>query len=283
MAKFGQMLLQKGKWNGKQIVPQSWVQEATTFQIMSNDPGSTLPKELNDWEQGYSYQFWMGRHNSYRVDGLGGQFIIVLPEKDAVVVLTSAAANTQEELNQVWDNLLPAMQDKPLPEDKKASAALANRIASLSSPKATSSDPSSIINRISGKKIEVAKNEIGIQALSIYFKNTDARIQIERGNEKYDIIAGLDNWKFSQTRINTLAGTPRPIQEHPIQVASKYSLTGTDTIELTFRFVEESIRSEVWNLRYENSGKETKVHIEVKNYVEFMGINSRILEGKIVN
>ena len=283
MAKFGQMLLQKGKWNGKQIVPQSWVEEATSFQIRSKGSDSTLPKELNDWEQGYGYQFWMGRHNSFRVDGLGGQFIIVLPEKDAVVVLTSAASNTQEELNMVWDNLLPAMHDKPLPEDEKALAELAKKIASLSSPKASSSKPSAMLKRISGKKIEVAKNEIGIQALKIVLKDTDAQIQIDRGNEKYDIIAGLDNWKFSQTRLNTLAGTPRPMQVLPIQVASKYSLTDTATIELTMRFVEESIRSEVWILRFEDSGKETKVHIEVKNYVEFMGINSRILEGKIVN
>jgi CubicO group peptidase (beta-lactamase class C family) len=206
MAKFGQMLLQKGKWNGKQIVPQSWVEEATSFQIMSNDPGNPLPKELNDWEQGYGYQFWRGRNNTYRADGLGGQFIIVLPEKDAVVVLTSAATNTQEVLNLVWDNLLPAMQDKPLPEDKKASVELAKRIASLSSPGTPSSSPPALLNRISGKRIEVAQNETGIQALSIYIENTDAHIQIDRSNEKYEIIAGLDNWKLSQTRLNPFSG-----------------------------------------------------------------------------
>lgn len=128
MAKFGQMLLQKGKWNGKQIVPQSWVKEATSFQIISNAPENKTPKHLNDWEQGYGYQFWRSRNNTYRADGLGGQFIIVLPDKDAVVVLTSAATNTQEELNLVWDHLLPAIQDTPLPEDKKASAEVTKRI-----------------------------------------------------------------------------------------------------------------------------------------------------------
>jgi hypothetical protein len=47
--------------------------------------------------------------------------------------------------------------------------------------------------------------------------------------------------------------------------------------------VEESIRSETWILRFEENGEEIKVHIEVKVYVEFMGVNSRMLEGKIVD
>ncbi len=38
MAKFGQLLLQNRNWDGEQIIPQSWVEEATSFQIVSNDP-----------------------------------------------------------------------------------------------------------------------------------------------------------------------------------------------------------------------------------------------------
>jgi hypothetical protein len=69
----------------------------------------------------------------------------------------------------------------------------------------------------------------------------------------------------------------------PILVASNYSWTDAATLELTSRFVEESIRNEVWILHFEENGTEIKVHIEIKVYVEFMGINSRMLEGKIVN
>ncbi|MBK9256538.1 MAG: serine hydrolase [Saprospiraceae bacterium] len=282
MAKFGQMLLQKGKWNGKQIVPQAWVEEATAFQIASNAPENKTSKELNDWEQGYGYQFWRGRNNSYRADGLGGQFIIVLPEKDAVVVLTSAAANTQEELDMVWDHLLPAMLDKPLPDDKKASSELAKRISTLSTLKTLSSVPSKWLDRISGKKIEVAPNELGIQALSFSMKDKDAQIQIERNEGKFEITAGHDDWKYSQTKLNALSGPPRPTQSLPIQVASAYSWTDASTLELTARFVEENIRSEVWILQFEEENEEMKVYIEVKVYVEFMGIKSRMQEGKIV-
>ena len=283
MVKFGQMLLQKGKWNGKQIVPQSWVEQATSFKINSNDPGNKTPKELNDWEQGYCYQFWRCRNNGYRADGLGGQFIIVLPEKDAVVVLTASATNTQEEMNLVWDYLLPAMQDKTLPEDKNSLAALNKRIASLSVSK-TDYTNASLLSKISGKKIEIAQNETGIKALTLSIKGSDAQLKIDRGDEAYELLAGKNNWKFSETKVTTLAPAPNAMiappasnQALPIKVASRYSWIDASAIEWTSKFVEQSIGSETWAFRFEDSGNELKVQVEIK------GIRPRKLEGKIVN
>lgn len=286
MAKFGQLLLQKGKWNGKQLVPEAWIAEATSFKIESNDPGNKNPKELNDWAQGYGYQFWRCRNNAYRADGLGGQFIIVLPEKDAVIVLTATAANTQEELNLVWDNLLPAMGEKRLPVDKKASVELAKRIASLSTAKPSSLNlnSSTLQSRISGKKIELTKNNTGVQALNISIKNTDAQIQIDRGTEKYDITSGLNNWKTGETKLNTMGGPPRPTQTLLVKVASKFSWTDATTLELTTKFVEESIASEVWLFRFEENESEIKVNIEIKGMrMGPAGAPPLTLEGRIVN
>lgn len=283
MAKFGQLLLQKGKWNGKQLVPESWVEEATSFQIVSDDPSNKTPKELNDWKQGYGYQFWRCRNNAFRADGLGGQFIIVMPEKQAVVVLTSSATDTQEELNLVWDHLLPAMHDQPLAEDIMASAELAERIASLSTLRTSSSDPAALQSKISGKKIELAQNELGIRALKITATNSDAQLQVEFGDKKYEFSAGPDEWKLGQTKLKTLATAPGPDQDLPIHVASKYSWTDETTLELTIKFVEESIRSEVWILRFEEDGTEIMVSIEMKVQIEFVGIKSRMFEGSVVN
>jgi len=285
MAKFGQLLLQKGKWNGKQLVPAAWVAEATSFKIESSDPGNKSPKELNDWAQGYGYQFWRCRNNGYRADGLGGQFIIVLPEKDAVIVLTATAANTQEELNLVWDNLLPAIGDKRLPEDKRASEELAKRIASLSTSKSPSTFSSpSLQSRISGKKIEFTKNNTGVEALNIALKNTEAQIQIDRGTEQYDITSGLNNWKPGETKLSTMSGPPRPTQVLPVKVASKFSWTDATTLELTTKFVEESIASEVWLFRFEENGSEIKVKIEIQGMrLGPAGAPPLTLEGRIVN
>ena len=65
--------------------------------------------ENSDWVQGYGYQMWRCRHNAFRADGAAGQYIIVLPEQDAVIVTTAHLKNMQEEINLIWDHILPAL------------------------------------------------------------------------------------------------------------------------------------------------------------------------------
>ncbi len=109
IASFGQLYLQKGRWNGKQLVPESWVDAATVRQTSNGS------NPQSDWDQGYGYQFWRSRHNAFRGDGAFGQFCIVIPEQDAVIAITSGVKDMQSVLNLVWDKLLVAMQPAPWP------------------------------------------------------------------------------------------------------------------------------------------------------------------------
>jgi len=108
MAKFGQLLLQKGKWNDVQILPEAWVEEATTRKILQ-DPNVQPEQSTDDWKQGYCYQIWRCRNNGFRADGKDGQFIVILPEKNAVIVLTANLGNMQAELDFVWEHIFPAL------------------------------------------------------------------------------------------------------------------------------------------------------------------------------
>lgn len=129
IAKFGQLYLQNGKWQGKQLIPESWVEQATSKQVSNgNNPAS-------DWEQGYGFQFWRCRHGAYRGDGKDGQFCIVLPEQDAVIAITANTGDMQGELNVVWDKLLPAFSDRPLEANPNALATLQKQIAELKATK----------------------------------------------------------------------------------------------------------------------------------------------------
>ncbi len=117
LAKMGQLFLQGGKWNGKQILPAEWVAEASRYQVPCVPSGVRpemleqlgMTKETSDWVQGYGYQMWMCRHGAYRADGANGQYIIVIPEKDAVVVTTANIRDMQAEINLIWDYILPAL------------------------------------------------------------------------------------------------------------------------------------------------------------------------------
>ena len=59
--------------------------------------------------QGYGYQMWICRPACFRADGARGQYIIVCPEKNAVIAITSDVENLQGELNLVWENILPVL------------------------------------------------------------------------------------------------------------------------------------------------------------------------------
>lgn len=110
MAKFGQLFLQGGVWSGRQILPAGWVDEATTRRMDSGPSGNeSLTDPSSDWTQGYCYQMWRCRHNAYRADGAFGQYIIVIPDRDAVVVATANVGDMQSELNLIWAHILPAL------------------------------------------------------------------------------------------------------------------------------------------------------------------------------
>ena len=117
LAKMGQLLLQKGEWNGKQLIPAEWVAEMSKKQVESINPGTRIEqaaergmtKETSDWMQGYGYQMWRCRPGCFRADGARGQYIIVVPDKNAVIAITSNVEDLQGELNLVWSRILPIL------------------------------------------------------------------------------------------------------------------------------------------------------------------------------
>lgn len=129
IAKFGQLYLQKGEWKGKQLVPAAWIAEATRKQVPNEQEGHA--NIGIDWKQGYGFQFWHCKHDSFRADGAGGQFCVVIPDKDAVIAITADTGNMQGELNAIWDNLYPAFQVAALPENAAAQEKLKETVAKL--------------------------------------------------------------------------------------------------------------------------------------------------------
>ena len=128
IARFGQLYLQKGKWNGRQLIPQEWVEQATARQVSNEKENHS---QGLDWQQGYGFQFWRCRHDVFRGDGAGGQFCVVMPAQDAVVAITAQSGNMQAELDVLWDKLLPAFHAGTLPEDAAGQEKLKQAIANL--------------------------------------------------------------------------------------------------------------------------------------------------------
>lgn len=85
LAKMGRLLLQKGSWNGRQIVSEEYV-ERMQFDCIATKDCFEEPENA----QGYGYQVWRCvRPGAYRLDGKYGQYSIVVPDKNAVVTVTA--------------------------------------------------------------------------------------------------------------------------------------------------------------------------------------------------
>ncbi len=123
LARFGQLYLDDGVWAGERLLPEGWVADAST--VHTPNPAEPNP----DWQQGYGYQLWRSRHG-YRGDGAYGQFCLVLPEQDMVVVTTAQTENMQGLLDAIWEHVLPGV-DAPTPDQDQP---LAARLAALTLP-----------------------------------------------------------------------------------------------------------------------------------------------------
>lgn len=135
IARFGQLYLDRGSWDGVNVISPEWVTIATSRQTWSRSVKSALGAlgTDNNWAQGYGFQFWRNPNGlGYRADGASGQFTLVLPEHDAVISLSAGCFKTEDELNLVWKLLVPGMKAAVLPENGAALSALKAKLASLS-------------------------------------------------------------------------------------------------------------------------------------------------------
>ena len=136
LARFGQFLLQEGRWDGRQLLSREWVRLATARQTWSG--GIVVQAQTigsgSDWGQGYGFQFWRCRHGAYRADGAAGQLTVVFPEQDAVVSVHAGLGDMQRELDLIWTHLLPAFGPAPRAADAAAEARLRAKCDSLALP-----------------------------------------------------------------------------------------------------------------------------------------------------
>lgn len=239
IAKFAELFLQKGKWNGKQILPQGWAEEASIAHIIQHPEYSKAKRDSSDWEQGYCYQMWRCRNNAYRGDGAFGQYAIVIPEQDAVIAITSETADMQGELNLIWKILLPAMQKGKLPANTGADAMLKNKLAALALPVKKNAIAPSFTKT---KTFVLEPNAQNIRSLTFNFQNNTCELRVKSNSGVYPIRFAANTWQQGETKLkgpylvsgarNSLAGLP------PFKVAAQYTWINSNTLELVLRYIE---------------------------------------------
>lgn len=82
-ARFGQLVLNDGKWGNEQVIPSAWLKESLTPASYLLDEETKKPIDF------YGYQWWMLEHKDHQVyymRGLAGQYVFIIPDKDLVIV-----------------------------------------------------------------------------------------------------------------------------------------------------------------------------------------------------
>ena len=232
LAKFGQLCLQEGQWQGKQLVSEAWVEAATRHQVDNGDD-----PYRRDWTQGYGYQFWRSRHGTYRCDGVFGQFCIVMPEKDAVLVITAGTDifDGQQVLDLVWDHLLPAMHSEPLPDDAVNQQALADKSEGLSLLPINTNVSAATAAQVSGRTYQVDDNALGLEALTLDFTATGCDIRCKTAQDDESFACGYGVWQHSRT---TLFNDRRWMSDAPAAVAVCGTWITEDSFEMIVRLYE---------------------------------------------
>ncbi|WP_342666844.1 hypothetical protein [Halonatronum saccharophilum] len=165
MAKFGYLFLNKGYWEGEEVVPESWVSRSTKKHTYAE--GWAAP--------GYGYQWWATEYGYY-ASGMGEQNIMVIPESDMVIV-TSGKYN---EYNRVYNRVYTLLShirnavkdDQAIEENLQASRELEERINDIKNPQ-----PQEVISlpqkaaQISGNFYRLELNDLGIEGIRLDFED----------------------------------------------------------------------------------------------------------------
>ena len=251
LAKFGQLYLQKGFWQGRQLLPASWIAEATSFKIQQPAKAkSSRPSEKDDWLQGYCYQFWRCQHNAYRGDGAFGQYMIVMPEQDAVVAINAEVGNMQSEIDLVWDHLLPAMHSQPLPPDDANYGRLMQMLFVPALPWAGGGVVAGRVTsygvetaaRVSGRIYKLESNSLGLDRVAFELRKSFYSITFYAAQQVHHISLAQGGWVYGET---ALPGTPprlisggAPKPGTLAKVAASAAWKDANTLELLLRYYE---------------------------------------------
>jgi CubicO group peptidase (beta-lactamase class C family) len=277
MAKFGQLYLQKGKWNGKQIIPAAWVEEATTFKIDQAPDAPQSKKDSSDWMQGYCYQFWRCRHNAFRADGAYGQFIIIMPEKDAVVAITAESPDMQDEINMVWNYLLPAMKDEPLPENAQAAETLKQRLSALALPLPAKVPDSPVASLVSSKTFRLESNSMKYESFALKFSGDTCNLSVKADKTDYSIAFGAGKWIVAETAMDGPNILSRPGAISLNKIAGSYTWTDDNTLELILRYIESPHSIKI-TCAFDKENVKVTIHLSLPPGTDLPTINGKMVK-----
>ncbi|HZY79577.1 MAG TPA: serine hydrolase, partial [Cyclobacteriaceae bacterium] len=236
IAKFGQLYLQKGMWDNKQLIPAEWIAQATSKQVDNAPANPTRPNEENDWAQGYGFQFWRCTHNAVRGDGAFGQFCMMIPEHDMVVAITGESFDLQASMKLVWDHVLPAV--KTVPKDQGAIDELSIKLKTLAITPPKQQDVSKIGTTLFVKNFIFDENPYKMKSIKFETGGYENKFNFNSASGPIVIKSGSNNWVITNDFKTEGMFAIQGRQTVPTQLAASSTWLNENTLQLTLRYIE---------------------------------------------
>ena len=197
LAKFGIFLKNKGVWNGKQLLNREWVEAMTTPHIFQRPELSEEENNKDDGGQGYGYQVWMGRRNSYRAIGGQNQLIMVIPDYD-LVVASNGQIGDEAGFNSLIYKMLDKMSDKKLKPNKAFNLNEAIAGYELKRPFPVTRQEPVVVSRTLRYKMH--QNAYGLTGIAFRFDAAgNMFLTLETGSAIHNIPFGFNEWSMGAT------------------------------------------------------------------------------------
>ena len=193
MAKLGYLYLYQGKWEGQQILSDTWVRSTTHKHVKVSE------------EAGYGYMGWFVRddYDFYGAHGRGGQAIFVVPDEHLVMVLTGRGPDPPTTRGLIPNYILPAIKSaKSLPENQEGATRMQSLIQQVAQPPMEYPQPvpelPAIAEQVSGKTYVLENNPLGLRSISLVSKEEDEAVLhitadgIIAGDAEFEWLIGLD-------------------------------------------------------------------------------------------
>ena len=260
LAKFGQLILNEGSWEGKQLVPAEWIREM-------------CKKHRETGREVYGYHIWHcgGHDGAVRADGALGQYVISVLDKDMVVVMTEATlGNGRDQRRLIWDVLLPHIQDESLPANKKDYQKLLKKQEGYKLAEVKGKASSAFASNWENKTIELSKNTFGWKSLKLNFGKKQVTLTVtETSGKTYELTFGYQQWMttkfdayppYSITPIDRFKGL-----EGPYYASGSYAWISKEELQLKVHYVNWVSALEI-TFRLDENG-EVKLKVQT-NYIK---------------
>ena len=257
LARIGYLYLNSGKWEGKQIVSRNWIETSTRKQIHAG----TLT-------EAYGYQWWIENGGTFAALGSGGQYLIVCPRHNVVVVFASALESKDFGIPNLLFNtfILPACRSSsPLPENPAGAARLRKIVTAVANPQPSPVSPlPAMAMAVSGRTYDFEPVPGPFRTISLTFGEgrDEASLGLAFGPKHIDVAVGLDN-VYRLTREEGYLRAYRGLWEDDSTFAMSYQVvdfTERGSLRVTFRddTLRAVIRDDIAGERHELTGKYRK-------------------------